>query len=211
MHIDSIAQQRTGKSISKEDTDAVQLPLKRQEQSLIEDLEAYTERAVKEKVISRHEADSVMSFIRDSLPETQELRISTLKALRDRIDMRYDNLPYSTSEITPQDYTYIASRMLPGILKEPEGFIDPFEKRHKSEMAAAMKVKEIATMHFAQDKAPVPKWSIMPLRLLFNNGMDTSGKTISVHGGLYYIPIPPGKPQTSIPWTKTTPKAYDDN
>jgi len=186
------------------------IPPQYQENALREDIKAYTEKAVKDKVMSAAEANSIRLFIKDSLPEAQELRISVLQQIRDDIDKLYDSFTFKSDDMESYEYSRIASTMVPKTLREPEGFADPYAKRHQAEINAAVKVKELAAMHLANEKSPVPRWAIWPLRFLFNKGMDTSGKTISVHGGLYYIPVPPGRPEVNQPWTKTIPKAYDD-
>lgn len=179
------------------------------EATLSEDIRIYTERAVKEKIMSAGKADSIRIYIRDSLPESQELRISALQLIRDGIDNLYDNFTYSSEEITSCDYSHIASSMVPKILAEPEDFVDPYERRIKNAMEGTMKTKEMIALTLGQEKSKIPKWARPALMLLFNKGLDPTFKTIPVHGGLYYIAIPPGKPAPT-PWTKEIPKAYKE-
>ncbi len=182
--------------------------LAEQDSLLREDITSFTARALKDRLISREKADSIMTFIRDSIPPVHEFSVSVLMDIRDEIDSIYDDHITRINEMHSYDHQYISSSMLPTVLHEPEGLTDPYKERRMAGLAAAKRVEEDALMHFGQEKSVIPKWAIGPLRLLFNLGMDTSGRTIAIHQGLYYINIPPGKPQSES-WTATIPKTTD--
>ncbi len=175
---------------------------------LLDDINAYVSRAHKDRIISKEKSDSIMKFINDSLPSSQDLRISILMDIRDEIDRLYDEYLTRLDELASSDYTYMASSMLPTLLHEPEGLPDPFKERRKAELEAVMRTKELAAMHFEQQRCKIPGWALFVLKLLFNAGMDTSGKSMAVYQGLYYIDIPGGQPQPE-PWTATVPKTTD--
>ncbi len=175
---------------------------------LLDDIKSYMARALKDRVITKGKSDSILAVIQDSLPAAQDLRISVLMDIRDEIDHLYDEYVTRLDQMTSYDFNYISSSMLPSVLHEPEGIRDPLKERREREYAAATRIEKDMARQFESEKLNIPKWVIGPLRLLFNAGMDTSGKSIAVHQGLYYINIPPGKPQPE-PWTASVPKATD--
>ena len=60
---------------------------------LMNDILRLGDRAVKDNVISQKECISVMEFIRDSLPESTDLRIAILKQIRDEMFAHMQSLP----------------------------------------------------------------------------------------------------------------------
>ncbi len=149
-----------------------------------------------------------MTVICDSMPAVQDLRINILMDIRDEIDHLYDEYVTRLDELASRDFDYIASSMLPSLLYEPEGLPDPLGERRRREYAVAAGFKNDMVTLFENERLRIPKWAIFILQLLFNAGMDTTGKTIAVQQGLYYINVPPGKPQPE-PWTAKVPKATD--
>ncbi len=179
-----------------------------QDSLLRDDIRAYTARALKDRVITKDKSDSILAVIQDSLPTAQDLRITVLMDIRDEIDNLYDEYVTKLDEMTSYDYNYIASSMLPSLLHEPEGIRDPLKERSAREFAAASRIKSDMVRQFESEKLNIPKWAVFILQFLFNAGMDTTGKSMAIHQGLYYIPIPGGQPPPE-PWAKSVPKATD--
>ncbi len=76
------------------------------------------------------------------------------------------------------------------------------------EYAAATRIEKDMARQFESEKLNIPKWAIFILQLLFNAGMDTTGNSVAIQQGLYYIPVTGGQPQPE-PWANGVPKAID--
>ena len=117
----------------------IMLPLSAQEQSreqvLITDIDQLGKRAVRDMVINEEERKGIISFIRDSLPESKGLKIRALEQIRDELDEQYAEM-VRRSMRQLEESGYIGGQMLPDILDEPEDYISPQERNQASKMKA---------------------------------------------------------------------------
>ena len=59
------------------------------EATLLQDIERLGERAVRDNVISNEERQEILGFVRDSLPESTDLKVKALEQIRDELDEQY--------------------------------------------------------------------------------------------------------------------------
>ena len=83
---------------------------------LLEDISRLGERAVRDNVISEDERENICIFVRDSLPGGKELKLRALKQIRDELDEQYADMVRKSQQMF-DDFGYIGSRMLPGLLE----------------------------------------------------------------------------------------------
>lgn len=152
------------------------------------------DKGMDEGMISKEFRDSVVTFVRDSLPsDDPQLRTGILEKIMSEIDSRCDRVK-KLNDI--QIDTHLIRGLVPGVLPLPEDYVDRATERFRAEMAAASAVKELTTRYLERLK---PFYADMPVivciaRMFLNGGMDTSFKTIPVMNGLYYIPRVGGQP-----------------
>jgi hypothetical protein len=105
------------------------------EQVLLDDIRRLGERAVRDKVISEDEHDRMTAFVRDSLPESKDLKVKTLEKIRNELDGQYEEMIRNARKML-EDAGYIGSDMLPDILYEPDDFVGNDEKMREMKAAA---------------------------------------------------------------------------
>ena len=182
------------------------------EQVLIKDIERLGERAVRDNVISDDERKELIGFVRDSLPESVNLRIRALKQIRDELDEQYAEMVRNSMKQF-DEAGHMGEQMLPHRLYAPKGYVSPEEKRWASEVAAAANAtvdKDKLMKHVKP--LNMPPWLMGILRLLFGAGVSQSPQrgdytVVPQMGGLYNIMIPGGKPDDS--WREAPPMEYD--
>ncbi len=169
------------------------------ERELSEDIKTFASRAAQDNVISTEERDRFLRFVSDSLPEQPDLRISILEQLRDKIDSEYDKM-LSESQESETDFKLYGKMMVPKILTEPEDFKTDRRKRLDNEKEAALRVREHTEQYIAANK-PLKMHPLLryALCLLFGRGTNHSPElwdreVVIMHGGLYNILLPGGKP-----------------
>lgn len=182
------------------------------EQVLIRDIERLGERAVRDNVISDDERKELLGFVRDSLPESVNLRIRALEQIRNELDEQYAEMVRNSMKQF-DGLGYMGRQMLPGRLYAPEDFVSPEEKRWASEVAAAANAavdKDKLMKHVKP--LNMPPWLMGVLRMLFGAGVSQRPERgdytlVPQMGGLYNIMMPGGKPDDS--WMDAPPMEYD--
>lgn len=179
---------------------------------LIEDIDRLGERAVRDNVISEDELENITIFVRDSLPEGKELKIRALKQIRDELDEQYAEM-VRNSEKMFDEFAYIGSRMLPGILEMPDDYVSP-EERQKAQVMMAKANGGIDKKELMKYVKPLPMkpWLMYTLRFLFGAGVNMRPErwdytVVPQMGGLYHIIMPGGKPDDS--WRDRPKMTYD--
>lgn len=173
--------------------------LSERESQLASDLKAFAERAERDNVIDKEEKARLLRFVSDSLPEQVNLRISILEELRDRLDSEYDRMIKESQDAMSEAGIY-GRAAIPKILGEPEGYTSDGDARLAREQAAALRVREGTEKYFMGNRPlQMPLMLRYALRLLFGRGTSNSPElwdreVVPVHGGLYDIYLPGGKP-----------------
>lgn len=182
------------------------------EDILIKDIQRLGEMAVRDNVITEDSRNEIETFVRDSLPESSELRVHTLKRVLHELDDHYDEMIKQAQKLW-DEAGYICSQMLPDRLYEPEDYISPEEKRLAMEQVALAGVG-IDMKELLKYVKPLPmKPCLMTtLRLLFGRGISQRPArwdyTVAPQmGGVYDIIMPGGRPDNS--W-RDAPKMYYD-
>lgn len=179
---------------------------------LMEDIARLTDRAVKDNVIDKKEHEEIRSFIRDSLPENLDIRISTLEKIRNELDSRYAEMMIASQDMSG-DYGYLAKMMIPRLLHEPKDYVSDKERQHSLVMAG-LEVTRKQTQEYLEYMKPLqmPSWLKTVLRLLFGLGVNQRPErwdqtVVPQMGGLYNIILPGGKPDYS--WMDAPKMEYD--
>lgn len=182
------------------------------EQILSDDIHRLGERAVRDRVISEEEHSEMIDFVRDSLPESTDLKVRALEQIRDELDEKYAEKVRQVQKLL-DEMGYIGSQMLPDRLYEPEDYVSPEEKKLAMKQAAvagaAIDMKEL--MKYVKP-LPMKPWLMTSLRMLFGHGVSQRPQrwdytTIPQMGGVYDIIIPGGQPDDS--WRNAPKMAYD--
>ncbi len=185
---------------------------KTREDVLLTDIQQLGERAVRDNVITEDERKDLDAFIRDSLPEGNNLKIRALEQIRDELDEQYSEMIRQSQKLLDES-GYIGSQMLPDRLFEPDGYESPEEKRRARELAAAAAVR-IDKDELLKHVRPLPMnpWLRTILRLLFGAGVNQRPERWDYYlvpqmGGLYHIAMPGGRPDDS--WRDAPKMNYD--
>ena len=182
------------------------------EDILIKDIQRLGEMAVRDNVITEDRRNEIETFVRDSLPESSELKVQTLKRVLYELDDQYDEMIRRAQELW-DEFGYIGDQMLPDRLYEPEDYVSPEEKRLAMEQAAVagvgINMKEL--LKYVKP-LPMKPWLMTTLRLLFGRGVSQRPArwdyTVAPQmGGVYDIIIPGGRPDDS--W-RDSPKMFYD-
>lgn len=165
------------------------------EQILITDIDRLGERAVRDMVISEDERKGIDGFIRDSLPESTDLKIKALEKIRDELDHQYEEMVRNSLKQL-EESEYIGERMLPDILYEPDDYISPQERRRagKRMAAANSKVDAKELMKYVKP-LPMKPWLRTTLRMLFGRNVSQRPSrwdqiVVPQMGGVYDIIMP---------------------
>ena len=165
------------------------------EQILITDIDKLGERAVRDMVISEDERKGIIGFIRDSLPESTDLKIKALEKIRDELDHQYEEMVRNSLKQL-EESEYIGERMLPDILYEPDDYISPQERRRagKRMAAANSKVDAKELMKYVKP-LPMKPWLRTTLRMLFGRNVSQRPSrwdqiVVPQMGGVYDIIMP---------------------
>jgi len=165
------------------------------EQILITDIDRLGERAVRDMVISEEERKGIDGFIRDSLPESTDLKIKALEKIRDELDHQYEEMVRNSLKQL-EESEYIGERMLPDILYEPDDYISPQERRRagKRMAAANSKVDAKELMKYVKP-LPMKPWLRTTLRMLFGRNVSQRPSrwdqiVVPQMGGVYDIIMP---------------------
>ena len=182
------------------------------EDVLVMDIQRLGEMAVRDNVITEDRLNEIETFVRDSLPESSELKVQTLKRVLYELDDQYDEMIRRAQEHW-DELGYIGDQMLPDRLYEPEDYVSPEEKRLAMEQAAVagvgINMKEL--LKYVKP-LPVKPWLMTTLRLLFGRGVSQRPTrwdytVVPQMGGVYDIIMPGGRPDDS--W-RDAPKMYYD-
>ncbi len=182
------------------------------EQVLMEDIVRLGERAVRDNVISEEEKMEIAGFVRDSLPESTDLKVRALEQIRDELDEQYD-LMIREARKRIDEAGQIGMEMLPDRLYEPDGYVSPDERRRANEkraMASAAIDKDKILKHVRPLKMNVHLRSI--LRFFFGHNVSQRPKrwdqeVVPQMGGVYDIIMPGGRPDES--WRDQPEMVYD--
>ena len=196
----------------------IMLPIetRSQEQSLenilIRDIQRFGEMAAHDNVITEEHRTKIESYVRDSLPESSELKVMTLKRILNELDDRYDEMIRQGKKHWDES-GYIGSKMLPDRLYEPEGYESSQEKRQTRELAAiaAAWIDKEELLKYVKP-LPMKPWLMTTLRLLFGAGVNQRPErwdytVVPQMGRVYDIIMPGGRPDDS--W-RDAPKMYYD-
>ena len=182
------------------------------EDVLVMDIQRLGEMAVRDNVITEDRRNEIETFVRDSLPESSELKVQTLKRVLYELDDQYDEMIRRAQELW-DEFGYIGDQMLPDRLYEPEDYVSPEEKRLAMEQAAVagvgINMKEL--LKYVKP-LPMKPWMMTTLRLLFGRGVSQRPvrwdyTVVPQMGGVYDIIMPGGRPDDS--W-RDAPKMYYD-
>ena len=94
------------------------------EDILIKDIQRLGEMAVRDNVITEDRRNEIETFVRDSLPESSELKVQTLKRVLYELDDQYDEMIRRAQELW-DELGYIGDQMHPHHLYEPEDYVSP--------------------------------------------------------------------------------------
>ena len=154
-----------------------------------------TDKAVKDNVFDSSRRDSVMLFVRDSVPkDSPQLRIDALKRILSEIDAEYDRamMDADVYDIIPKE---LATSMLPSTLPIPDTFVDRKREKFLAQQRAVEDVKASIARSLAGAKQPnLPPVLAYIGRLLFGLGMSPNPGARPVMNGLYYQYMPGGQP-----------------
>lgn len=182
------------------------------EQLLINDINRLGERAVRDNVISEDERKDIMGFVRDSLPESTNLKIRALEQIRNELDNQYEEMIRNADKLL-EDAGFIGNHMLPEILYTPDEYVSPEEKRRQIEQAAisaaGRNMKEILK---SVKPLPMNPWLRTILRLLFGGSVNQRPErwdqsVVPQMGGLYNITLPGRIPDYE--WQDAPKMEYD--
>lgn len=186
------------------------------EQVLITDIERLGDRAVRDMVISEDERKGIIGFIRDSLPESTDLKIKALEQIRDELDHQYEEMVKNSFKQL-EESEYIGERMLPDILYEPEDYISPQERNQASRRTAIANSKaDMEELMKYVKPLKMRTWLMTTLRMLFGRGVSQRPSrwdqiTVPQMGGVYDI-ILPGRPpdnhRDDLPKMEYDPQDY---
>lgn len=186
------------------------------EQILITDIDKLGERAVRDMVISEDERKGIIGFIRDSLPESTDLKIKALEQIRDELDHQYEEMVKNSLKQL-EESEYIGERMLPDILYEPEDYISPQERNQTSRRTAIANSKaDMKELMKYVKPLKMRTWLMTTLRMLFGRGVSQRPSrwdqiTVPQMGGVYDI-ILPGRPpdnhRDDLPKMQYDPQDY---
>ena len=198
----------------------IMLPLSAQEQSreqvLITDIDQLGKRAVRDMVINEEERKGIISFIRDSLPESKGLKIRALEQIRDELDEQYAEM-VRRSMRQLEESGYISGQMLPDILDEPEDYISPQERNQASKMKAMANSKaDMKELMKYVKPLPMKTWLMTTLRMLFGRNVSQRASrwdqiVVPQMGGVYDIILPGRRPderRDDMPKMEYNPQDY---
>lgn len=198
----------------------IMLPLSAQEQSreqvLITDIDQLGKRAVRDMVIKEEERKGIISFIRDSLPESKGLKIRALEQIRDELDEQYAEM-VRRSMRQLEESGYIGGQMLPDILDEPEDYLSPQERNQASKMKAMANSKaDMKELMKYVKPLPIKPWLMTTLRMLFGRNVSQRASrwdqiVVPQMGGVYDIILPGRRPderRDDIPKMEYNPQDY---
>ena len=185
---------------------------KSREDILLMDIQQLGERAVRDNVITKDRRKEIESFIRDSLPESADIRVSTLEKIRNDLDDQYAEMVRQAQKLL-DEAGYIGNQMLPDRLYEPEDYVSPQDKRQAREMAAiaAVRIDKVELLKYVKP-LPMKPWLRTTLRLLFGAGVSQRPErwdytVVPQMGRVYDIIMPGGRPDDS--W-RDAPQMYYD-
>ena len=198
----------------------IMLPLSAQEQSreqvLITDIDQLGKRAVRDMAINEEERKGIISFIRDSLPESTDLKIRALEQIRDELDEQYAEM-VRRSMRQLEEAGYIGGQMLPDILNEPEDYISPQERNQASKMKAMANSKaDMKELMKYVKPLPMKPWLMTTLRMLFGRNVSQRPSrwdqiVVPQMGGVYDIILPGRRPderRDDMPKMEYNPQDY---
>ena len=179
---------------------------------LADDIYRLGQRALRDNVITEDRRNEIETFVRDSLPESSELKVQTLKRVLYELDDQYDEMIRRAQELW-DELGYIGDQMLPDRLDIPEDYVSPEEERLAMEQAAiagvGINMKEL--LKYVKP-LPMKPWLMTTLRLLFGRGVSQRPQrwdytVVPQMGGVYDIIMPGGRPDDS--W-RDAPKMFYD-
>ena len=182
------------------------------EQVLADDINRLGQRALRDRIISEEEHAQMLCFVRDSLPESTDLKVRVLEQIRDELDEKYAEQVRQAQKLL-DEMGYLSRQMLPERLYVPEDYVSPEGERLAMEQAAVagvgINMKEL--LKYVKP-LPMKPWLMTTLRLLFGRGVSQRPQrwdytVVSQMGGVYDIIMPGGRPDDS--W-RNAPKMFYD-
>ena len=162
--------------------------------SLEEEAALFTDKALKDGVISVEKRDSLMAIISSTEYAELDLKINLLQSVIDSIDSDYDASIKMADDYAVGQYMYRRS-MLPERLSVPGDYISPEEARQLIIQRTSVSVARSMTETFKMEELMGwQKWMRKHGLSLFGNQAVYEGKAIPQMGGLYYITVPGGAP-----------------
>lgn len=162
--------------------------------SLKEEASLFTEKALKDGVISTEKRDSLLAIISSSGYAEMGLRINLLQSVIDSIDSDYEASIKAADDYAVGQYMYKKS-MLPERLSVPGDYISPEESRELIKQRTAVSVSQSMAETFKmEDLLGWQKWMRKHGLNLLGNQAVYEGKAIPQMGGLYYITVPGDAP-----------------
>ena len=184
------------------------------EQVLADDINRLGERALRDRIISEEEHTQMLCFVRDSLPDGTDLKVSALEQSRDELYEKYSEKVRQAQKLL-DEMGYIGRQMLPDKLYEPEDYVSPDENRIAMEQAAiAGALIDMTELLKYVKPLPMKPWLMTTLRLLFGRGVSQRPQrwdytVVPQMGGVYDIIMPGGRPDDS--WRDAPKMYYDPN
>lgn len=186
------------------------------EQVLITDIDRLGERAVRDMVISEDERKGIKGFIRDSLPESTDLKIKVLEKIRNELDSQYEEMVRNSLKQL-EESEFIGEQMLPDILYEPDDYISP-QERHSAGRRAAMANSKVDVKEMMKYVKPLPMkpWLRTVLRMFFGRNVSQRPSrwdqiVVPQMGGVYDIIMPgryPDDRREDMPKMEYDPQDY---
>lgn len=169
------------------------------EDRLREETDLFIRNAQRDGILSGPEADSLLQISQYSAGDGVSLAV--LRGIIQDLDSLYDASMKAVDTYYEESLTYYrVSGMLPSILEIPEEYMSPRERRARIEQDATRRVITSMSNTFEAEKpSTLVEYIIKFSNVFFHNDYGLAGKAIPQRGGLYYIYVPPGRPDPNYP------------
>lgn len=170
-----------------------------QEDRLREETDLFIRNALRDGILSGSEADSQQRLTQYSAGDGVTLTV--LSGIIHDIDSLYDASMKNVNTYYERDLAYYrVSGMLPSILEIPEEYMSPRDRRARLDWEAERRVKTSMARTFESERpSTLVEYIIKYSTVFFHNDYGLAGKAIPQQGGLYYIYVPPGRPDPDYP------------
>lgn len=170
-----------------------------QEDRLLAETGLFIRNALRDGMIVVSEADSLQRIAQYSAGDG--VRMTVLRGIIQDLDRLYDASMKIVNTYYEENMTCCKiSGILPSILEIPEEYLSPQERRARIEQdARRMVMASMSSTFEAERPSPLIEYIIKYSTVFFHNDYGLAGKAIPQRGGLYYIYIPPGRPDPDTP------------